>query len=180
MICKGHIMVRCHITLSKTFLAILIPVNMWILSETSIRNLHVSLVLQVCPHQCWGEGTLPQPAGNTLPNAAQDAIDFCCSKGTLLVHVQVSTRISRSFSAKLLPSQSAPTLYWCLRLLLLTCGEDFSFSSVELHEFLPAHFSSLLRSPWTAAQPSGISATPPWSVSSANFLKVHSAHHRGN
>lgn len=53
-----------------------------------------------------GEDDLPQPTGNTLPNAAQDTIGPLDPKGTLLAHGLLSTR---SFSAGLLSSRSFPT-----------------------------------------------------------------------
>ena len=39
-------------------------------------------------HQCWVEGKdhLPQPAGNALPNTAQEAAGFLCCQSTLLAH----------------------------------------------------------------------------------------------
>ncbi|KAK4828728.1 hypothetical protein QYF61_000719 [Mycteria americana] len=46
---------------------------------------------------------------------------------------------------------------------------------VELYEVPASPFSSISRPLWMAAQPSGISATPPSFVSSVNLLKVHSA-----
>jgi len=41
--------------------------------------------------------------------------------------------------------------------------------------FLPAHFSTLLRSLWMAAQPAGASVTLASFESSAHFLRVYSA-----
>ena len=51
--------------------------------------------------------------------------------------------------------------------------QGFAFPLVELHE-LSAEFSSLPRSLWTAAHPSGASATHPSSVPPLNLLKAHS------
>ena len=44
---------------------------------------------------------------------------------------------------------------------------------LNLIRFLSAQLSSLSRSRWMAAQPSGVSTTPPSLVSSANLLMVH-------
>jgi len=43
---------------------------------------------------------------------------------------------------------------------------------LNLIRFLSAQLSSLSRSRWMAAQPSGVSTTPPSFVSSANLLRV--------
>ena len=85
----------------------------------------------------------------------------------------LSTRTSRSFSADLLTSRSA-----------LTCTDACGYSTLgvgALHlplliliRFLSTQLSSLSRSHWMAAQPSGVSTTPPNFVSSANLLRVHS------
>lgn len=44
--------------------------------------LKLDTVLEVHPHQCWAEGKdhVPQPAGNTLPAAAQDITNFVLYK----------------------------------------------------------------------------------------------------
>ncbi|KAK4810782.1 hypothetical protein QYF61_008754, partial [Mycteria americana] len=72
----------------------------------------------------------------------------------------VSTRTPRSFSARLLSSWVAPSIYWCLGLFLPKC-RTWHFPWLNCMRFLSAHFSSLLRSLWVAARPSGISASPP-------------------
>jgi len=55
-----------------------------------LRSPELDPLLQMWPRQGWKKGRhhLPLPAGNTLPNAAQDIIHLLCSKGTLLAHVQ--------------------------------------------------------------------------------------------
>jgi len=45
---------------------------------------------------------------------------------------------------------------------------------LNLIRFLSAQLSSLPRSRWMAAQPAGVSTTPPSFVSPANLLRVHS------
>lgn len=44
-----------------------------------------------------------------------------CCKGTLLAHGQLLVHTSRTLSAKLLPSQLAPILWWCMKILLIYC-----------------------------------------------------------
>jgi len=71
----------------------------------------------------------------------------------------VSTRTSRGFSANLLSSWAAPSIYWCMGLSLPRC-RTLHFPLLNCMRFLSAHFSSLLRSLWLAAKLSGVSATP--------------------
>ena len=84
-----------------------------------------------------------------------------------------STRTPRSLSAELLSSRSTPSLYWCMALFLPRC-RTLHLPLLNLIRFLFAQLSSLSRSHWTAAQPSGISTTSPSFQSSANLLRVHS------
>lgn len=74
----------------------------------------------------------------------------CC----WLMASQLPTSTPRSFSVQPSPSQLASSMYWCLGVLPRCRIECF-------------------RSLWTSAQPFGLSATPPSSVSSANLLRVH-------
>lgn len=58
-------------------------------------------------HQCSleGENHLPEPAGNALPNAAQEAAGLPCSRVLCWVMLNsVSTRTPKSFSATVLSS----------------------------------------------------------------------------
>ena len=75
-------------------------------------------------HQGWVEGKdrFPRPAGNALPNTAQESVGRLCDKGTLMTHVQLPVcQNLRSFSAKLPSSQSAPSVYWSVGLVLCKC-----------------------------------------------------------
>lgn len=67
----------------------------------------VDLALQVRPHQypAKGKNHLPQLTGNTLPNAAQEAVGLLCGKGIMLACVQIGAITPMFFSAKLLSSQ---------------------------------------------------------------------------
>jgi len=58
--------------------------------------------------------------------------------------------------------------------LFLPRGRTLPLPLLNLIRFLSAQFSSLSRSRWMAAQPAGVSTTPPSLVSSANWLRVHS------
>ena len=84
-----------------------------------------------------------------------------------------STSTPRSLSAELLSSRSTPSLYWCMGLFLPRCRTLY-LPLLNFIRFLCAQLSSLSRSRWMAAQPSGVSTTPPSFVSSANLLRVHS------
>jgi len=84
-----------------------------------------------------------------------------------------STRTPRSLSTELLSSRSAPSLYWCMGLFLPRC-RTLHLPLFNFISFLSAQLSSLSRSRWMAAQASGVSATPPGYVSSANLLSAHS------
>lgn len=65
---------------------------------------------------------------------------------------QVSTRMPRSFSAKLLSSHLASSLCWCMGLFLLR-GRT-SHLPLNFMKFLLACYCSLSRSSWIAAQTS--------------------------
>ena len=84
-----------------------------------------------------------------------------------------STSSPRSLCTELLSSRSAPSLYWCMGLFFPRC-RTLHLPLLNLIRFLSAQLSSLSSSHWMAAQPSGVSTTPPSLVSSANLLRVHS------
>ena len=126
------------------------------------------------PHQCWVEGKhhLPQPAGNTSPNAGLDTISFLCCKDTLLAPVHPGVlHVPTSFFTKLLSSWVATS--WCLGLFFPRC-RTLHISLLNFMKFLSAHFSSLSRSLWMAAQLCGVLVTCPSFVSSANLVRLHS------
>ncbi|PKU43429.1 hypothetical protein llap_6262 [Limosa lapponica baueri] len=85
----------------------------------------------------------------------------------------LSTRTPRSLSAELISSGSDPNLYHCVELFLPQCS-TLHLPLFNFIKFLSAQLSSLYRSRNMVAQPSGVSATPPSFVSSANLLRVHS------
>lgn len=95
---------------------------------------HVSIVLgspkqDPVSHQCRAEGSHHRfPCfSDSLSNAAQDAVDHLCHKSTLMVHGKLGVhQHPRSFSDKLLSSQSVPSLYWCMR-LFLPRGRSWNF-----------------------------------------------------
>lgn len=58
----------------------------------------------------------------------------------------------RSFSAALLSSRPAPSLYWCLGLLLPTYS-TLHFPLLNIIKFLSAQLSNQSRSCWLAVQP---------------------------
>lgn len=86
----------------------------------------------------------------------------------------VSTKTFRSFSAKLLSTEEATIIYWCMGVLLPRCRTS-QFPLLNLLTFLLTHFSSLLRSFWMTAWPSSVSATSPSLVSPGHLLRLHSA-----
>jgi len=84
-----------------------------------------------------------------------------------------ATKTPRSLSTELLCSRSAPSLYWCIGLLLPRC-RTLHLPLLKFIMFLCAQLCSLSRSPCMAAQRSVVSATLPSLVSSANLLRIHS------
>jgi len=82
-----------------------------------------------------------------------------------------STRTPRSLSTELLSRRSAPILYSYMRLCLPRC-RTLHLPLLNFIRLFSTHLSSLSRSCWMAAQPSGVSATHPTFVSSANLLRV--------
>ena len=81
----------------------------------------------------------------------------------------LSARTPMSFYSEL-SSRSAPNLYCCMQ-LFLPRYRTLRLLLLEIFRFLSAQLTSLYRSCWMAAQPSGASATIPSFVSS-----VHSEH----
>ena len=112
--------------------------------------------------QCWVEvkDHLPQPGDNPSP-ASQDAAGLLWCRGALVaIGGQFTVHQNpQVLSAQLLWSWSAPSVYWYAGLFFLRCRSSH-FPLLNFMRFLPAHFSSLPRSLWMAAQPSGVSATP--------------------
>lgn len=69
--------------------------------------------LQAWPRQsrAVGKEHLPWPAGNALPNTAQDAAGLVCFKGTLLARGQFVVHQHSQVFARLLSSQTAAEVY---------------------------------------------------------------------
>jgi len=118
--------------------------------------------------QSGGEKNLPWPAGHALCYAPQDTIGplgpwaHCWLMVTLL-----SPRTLGSFSAELLSNSSAPNLYQCVQLFLPRCRTlPFTWTSSGSSPPNSQPVQVCLK----AAQLSGVSATPPSSASSANWL----------
>lgn len=121
-------------------------------------------------HQHWvkDKNPLSQAAGNTLPNA-QNFVSFLCPRFVLLVHVHQNHQVLSCKAAfQLVITQSVPDI--------LPPGAGLChFPLLNLIKFPISYFSrKLVRSPWMAAQPSGLSITPLNFISSANLLGVHS------
>lgn len=76
-----------------------------------------------------------------------------------LMFYLLTTRIPSSFSSELLSSWVAPSLSWCLGLLLSWC-RTLHFHLWNIMRFLSAHFSSLSLSLWMAGQLTCTSASP--------------------
>ncbi|KAK4826516.1 hypothetical protein QYF61_010013 [Mycteria americana] len=57
-----------------------------------VRGPKLNTGFEVWPHQCrvQGHDHFPSPAGHTIPDASQDAIDFLGHLGTLLAHIQLA------------------------------------------------------------------------------------------
>jgi len=68
----------------------------------------------------------------------------------------LSTSTPRSLSAELLSNRSTPSLYRCMGLFVPRC-RTLHLPLLNFIRFLSAQLSSLSRSRWMAAQPSGIS-----------------------
>lgn len=121
-------------------------------------------------HQHWVKDKSPfsQVAGNILPNA-QNFVSFLRPKFTLLVHVHQNQQVLSCKAAfQLVINQSVPDI-------LPPSAGLCHFPLLNLIKFPISYISrKLLRSPWMAAQPSGLSITPLNFISSANLLGVHS------
>lgn len=87
----------------------------------------------------------------------------------------VSNRTHRYFCARLLSSQSVPSLCWCVRVFFSPLCRILHFQLLNFIRSLLTCFSILSRSPWTAAQPSGVSTAPPNFIPFSNLLREHSS-----
>lgn len=65
-------------------------------------------------------------------------------------------------------------MYWCTTMFFPVC-RTLHVPLLNFIKSLSAHLSSLLKTLRIAAQPSGVSTTPPSFVAPANLLRVHSA-----
>lgn len=75
-------------------------------------------------------------------------------------------------SPSVLPSSWwVPSVYWWMAGFLHR-GRDWLFPLLNHMEYLLAHLSSLLKSPWMAAQPTGASTLPHCFVSCANSVPL--------
>lgn len=109
---------------------------------------------QMQPHQRWeSREHLLQPAGNTLPNTAEEAVCHLCHGTALLAHRWLPTSTSSYFSAELSPSRSAPQCYFIP-------DAGFCNSLCCTLKSRSAQISSLAASLWTQTQPWGIWGTP--------------------
>jgi len=130
-------------------------------------------VLQLWPHQCLVEGKdhLPQSAGNTLSNAAQDTVKLFLPPGHIAASCSMCypSGIPGPLLKSCLPSSQPPEytgaasttpqhVLW--RLFLTGCRTSY-FPVLNSMRFLSAVCSRLLRSLWMAEKPFGMSAPPP-------------------
>ncbi|KAK4827707.1 LOW QUALITY PROTEIN: hypothetical protein QYF61_020985 [Mycteria americana] len=65
---------------------------LWTRSSTSMRRPKLNTVFEVQPYQCRvrGHNHFPTPAGHTIPDTSQDAINLLGHLGTLLAHIQAA------------------------------------------------------------------------------------------
>lgn len=84
----------------------------------------------------------------------------------------VSNRTHRDFWAKLLSSRSAQSVL--AHGVISPLHRTLHFPLLNFMRLLLTCFSILLRALWTAAQPSGVSTTPPNFIPFSNLLRVHS------
>lgn len=96
-------------------------------------------------------------AGNIMLTATKDTVSIVCGNGLIAEQwVQLGVpRSPRAFSATLLSTQSANSMYWCLGFLHLG-GRTLPFLLLNFIQFLSTYFFSLSRSLCVAAQPSGV------------------------
>lgn len=93
-----------------------------------------------------------------LPTISQVLLSFLCCRGTALAHLQFVHRFHRSFSEKLLWWFSWLSLsIYMSREFFLPRYRIWHLPLLNYIKFLFTFCSSLLRSLWAAAQPSGLS-----------------------
>lgn len=82
---------------------------------------------------------LPLPAGDVIPNAAQEAVGGLCPKGSLLPHGQLGAHQDLQGPPYQAAFQLAsPSLSWYMELFLLR-GRTLQYPFVELHEAYTLH-----------------------------------------
>lgn len=109
--------------------------------------------------QCWIEGKnhLPPATGDAFANVAQILLASFATRACYWLKCNLLFTVTcKAFPAKLLSSQSSPSMYWCLGLFLPSC-RALHFPLFNFMSLLSSHFSHLLRSLWMAAQ---LSTTP--------------------
>lgn len=138
-----------------------------------LRSPAADTALQIWSHQGWVEGK-DQLAGDSLPNASQEAVDFLCCKSTFLSHVQFGVQQDEQvFFYKAAFQPGGLQLVWAYG-IITNLVQGFRFPFVKLYEVPSGPPANLLRSFQMAVQPCGISTTLSSFVSSANFLRMHS------
>ena len=118
-----------------------------------------------------GQNPLPQPAGHTSLDAAEDTVGLLGCEHTLVAHVQLFIhQYPQVFliRAALNPFIRQPLLIGLPRPMCRTLR-----MALLNMRFTWAHISSLSRSLWMKSCPSGVSAVPLRLVSYADLLKVH-------
>ena len=110
-------------------------------------------------------GTLvPSSSGDTLFNTVKNIICILSGKNILLIHIHpYGQQDSQALSTELFFTWVAPSMCCHLR-LFLSWWRTSHFSLLNCMRLLPAHLSSLQRSLWMAARPSGESPFRPSSV----------------
>lgn len=108
-------------------------------------------VFHMWSHACQRErkNHLAGPVGYTSVSADKHACDPLCCKGTLPIHVEfLSTRIPRSFSAKLSSSKLDHCQCCCMG-IFHSIQRAFYVPFWKFMGFLLGHFSTLLKTLWT-------------------------------
>lgn len=111
---------------------------------------------------------VPQPAGNTSPNAAQKTVCPFAPR----VHCWCPAWCPPGLWGPFLQSWLELSIYRYME-LFLPRHRTLRFLSLNCMKFLSGHFSSLSRTLWMAASRSGVSAALSSFIPSANLLRLH-------
>lgn len=153
------------------FMALLWDFLQYVLVSLVLGRSTLDPTLQLCLPSAEQRGRIPSlDLLSTLPSTAQEIIVRLHCGGTLLFYGHLGVHWNTQGL-----SSSFPAGWSQLVLVHGIVPLQLQGFALPLHDHeVTAYFPSMSRSHWISAWPSGVSATPPSCVSSADLLRLHS------